>query len=81
MSNYKTVFFTLGILQVILGLAMIIPIIIQLIYLGGGYESRCAVEPLVIQLGFHKRSHVCWIGIQAIGGLRNARDPAAAAAV
>ena len=32
MSNYKTVFFTLGILQVILGLAMIIPIIIQLIY-------------------------------------------------
>jgi len=32
MSNYKTVFFTLGILQVILGLAMIIPIIIQFIY-------------------------------------------------
>ena len=32
MSNYKTVFFTLGILQVILGLAMIMPIIVQLIY-------------------------------------------------
>ena len=32
MSNYKTVFFTLGILQVILGLAMSIPIIIQFIY-------------------------------------------------
>ena len=32
MSNYKTVFFTLGILQVILGLAMVIPIIIQFIY-------------------------------------------------
>ena len=32
MSNYKTVFFTLGILQVILGLAMIIPIIVQFIY-------------------------------------------------
>ncbi len=32
MSNYKTVFFTLGILQVILGFAMIIPVIVQLIY-------------------------------------------------
>ena len=32
MSNYKTVFFTLGILQIILGIFMIIPIIIQLIF-------------------------------------------------
>ena len=32
MSNYKTVFFTLGVLQIILGLSMIIPIIIQIIY-------------------------------------------------
>ena len=32
MSNYKTVFFTLGVLQIILGLAMIIPVIIQFIY-------------------------------------------------
>ena len=32
MSNYKTVFFTLGLLQVILGFAMIIPVIAQLIY-------------------------------------------------
>ena len=32
MSNYKTVFFTLCILQVILGLAMIMPIIVQFIY-------------------------------------------------
>ena len=32
MSNYKTVFFTLGILQIILGVFMIIPIIIQFIY-------------------------------------------------
>ena len=32
MSNYKTEFFTLGLLQVILGLAMIIPVIIQFIY-------------------------------------------------
>ena len=32
MSNYKTVFFTLGILQIILGVFMIIPIIFQLIY-------------------------------------------------
>ena len=32
MSNYKTVFFTLGILQIILGVSMAIPIIIQIIY-------------------------------------------------
>jgi len=32
MSNYKTVFFTLGILQVILGVSMFIPIITQFIY-------------------------------------------------
>jgi len=32
MSNYKTVFFTLGILQIILGISMVIPIIIQIIY-------------------------------------------------
>ena len=32
MSNYKTVFFTLGVLQIILGFFMIIPIIAQFIY-------------------------------------------------
>ena len=32
MSNYKTVFFTLGILQVILGIFMLTPIIVQFIY-------------------------------------------------
>ncbi len=32
MSNYKTVFFTLGVLQIILGLSMFIPIIVQFIY-------------------------------------------------
>ena len=32
MSNYKTVFFTLGLLQIILGLSMIIPVLIQLAY-------------------------------------------------
>ena len=32
MSNYKTVFFTLGILQIILGISMSIPIITQIIY-------------------------------------------------
>tara|TARA_B100000029_G_scaffold148961_1_gene144254 strand:- start:15792 stop:17240 length:1449 start_codon:yes stop_codon:yes gene_type:complete len=32
MSNYKTVFFTLGILQIILGLSMMIPLIIQFIF-------------------------------------------------
>ncbi len=32
MSNYKTVFFTLGILQIILGIFMLIPIIVQFFY-------------------------------------------------
>ena len=32
MSNYKTVFFTLGILQIILGIFMLIPLIVQFIY-------------------------------------------------
>ena len=32
MSNYKTVFFTLGILQIVLGISMIFPIIIQIIF-------------------------------------------------
>ena len=32
MSNYKTVFFTLGILQIILGIFMLIPILVQFFY-------------------------------------------------
>tara|TARA_B100001093_G_scaffold187744_1_gene180319 strand:+ start:4858 stop:6303 length:1446 start_codon:yes stop_codon:yes gene_type:complete len=32
MSNYKTVFFTLGVLQIILGISMLIPVIIQILY-------------------------------------------------
>ena len=32
MSNYKTVFFTLGILQIILGIFMLIPVIVQILY-------------------------------------------------
>mgnify|MGYP001221059723 CR=1 FL=1 len=32
MSNYKTVFFTLGVLQIILGISMMIPISTQIIY-------------------------------------------------
>ena len=32
MSNYKTVFYTLGILQIILGISMIFPIMIQIIF-------------------------------------------------
>jgi len=32
MSNYKTVFFILGVLQITLGFSMIIPIVIQIIY-------------------------------------------------
>jgi trk system potassium uptake protein TrkH len=32
MSNYKTVFFTLGVLQIILGISMMIPILAQFVY-------------------------------------------------
>ena len=32
MSNYKTVFYTLGLLQIILGVFMLIPIISQLVF-------------------------------------------------
>ncbi len=32
MSNYKTVFFTLGVLQIILGLSMIVPVMAQFFY-------------------------------------------------
>jgi trk system potassium uptake protein TrkH len=32
MSNYKTVFFTLGILQIILGISMIIPVFVQIFF-------------------------------------------------
>ena len=32
MPNYKTVFFTLGVLQIILGISMVIPIIFQIIF-------------------------------------------------
>ena len=32
MSNYKTVFFTLGILQIILGIFMLIPIFVQFFF-------------------------------------------------
>ena len=32
MSNYKTVFFTLGVLQIILGISMIVPILTQVFY-------------------------------------------------
>ncbi len=45
MSNYKTVFFTLGVLQIILGLSMIVPIMAQFFYnqLDGGFFSSCLV--------------------------------------
>mgnify|MGYP000683845891 CR=1 FL=1 len=32
MSNYKTVFFTLGVLQIILGISMVVPILTQIAY-------------------------------------------------
>ena len=55
MSNYKTVFFTLGILQIILGISMFIPIIAQFIYseidssfFGAFSKSEIIVDPVVV---------------------------------
>ena len=48
MSNYKTVFFTLGALQIILGLSMIVPILAQFFYneIDAGFISSCLVSIL-----------------------------------
>ena len=45
MTNYKTVFFTLGILQIILGLSMIVPILAQFFYnqIDSGFISSAVV--------------------------------------
>ena len=45
MPNYKTVFFTLGILQIILGIFMIIPIITQLLYME--FDSSFVISSLI----------------------------------
>ena len=45
MSNYKTVFFTLGMLQIILGIFMIIPIIIQYVY--GEFDSSFVIASII----------------------------------
>ncbi len=46
MSNYKTVFFTLGVLQIILGISMIVPLLAQFFYdqLDGGFISSGLVS-------------------------------------
>ena len=45
MSNYKTVFFTLGILLIILGVAMIVPVAFQLIY--GEFDSTFVISSII----------------------------------
>ncbi len=45
MSNYKTVFFTLGILLIILGVAMIVPVVFQLIY--NEFDSTFIISGIV----------------------------------
>ena len=49
MSNYKTVFFTFGVLQIILGISMIIPIITQVIY---GELDSSFIGPSIICIIF-----------------------------
>ena len=48
MYNYKTVFYTLGTLQIILGVFMLIPVIIQLIYneLDSGFVSASIITTI-----------------------------------
>ena len=45
MYNYKTVFYTLGTLQIILGVFMLIPVIVQLIFneLDSGFVSASII--------------------------------------
>ena len=45
MPNYKTVFFTLGMLQIILGIFMIIPIVIQYVY--GEFDSSFVIASII----------------------------------
>ena len=45
MSNYKTVFFTLGILLIILGVAMMVPVVFQLIY--NEFDSTFVVSGII----------------------------------
>ena len=45
MSNYKTVFFTLGILLIILGIAMIVPMGFQLIY--NEFDSTFVISSII----------------------------------
>jgi len=45
MSNYKTVFFILGILQIILGIFMGVPMIVQLLY--GEFDSSFIISSII----------------------------------
>ena len=45
MSNYKTVFFTLGVLQIILGIFMLIPISSQFVY--GEFDSSFVLALII----------------------------------
>ena len=45
MSNYKTVFFILGILQIILGIFMSVPMIVQLLY--GEFDSSFIISSII----------------------------------
>ena len=45
MSNYKTVFFTLGILLIILGVAMTVPVVFQLIY--NEFDSTFVISGII----------------------------------
>ena len=56
MSNYKTVFFTLGALQIILGLSMIVPILAQFFYnqIDPGFISSGLVTIYLVYYFFYQ---------------------------
>ena len=62
MSNYKTVFFTLGVLLIVLGFSMLVPITIQLIFSTHTLnlvETNNAIMPYIVKQFMKCRVKVC----------------------
>ena len=59
MYNYKTVFYTLGTLQIVLGVFMLIPVIVQIIYnqLDSGFISASIITVIFGVLFFLSNLH------------------------
>ena len=79
MSNYKTVFFTLGILQIILGISMFIPIITQFIFdeVNSGFISSSIVSIIfgVLFYIFGPRTRARWVQMRQAPGPMDPNGP------